>query len=136
QLTARLGDRGSLIVFALLSIAGYLLFLGTAWPPFTVLAALLILGWEPLSTPVTFTTVGSTVAVSRQGMAFALQSIQKRLPKILGPAVAGIVLSNAERLLGNAERGRIAGMHVLAGVALLLAVTSLAIQLWWMPHYK
>src|SRR5437773_11913997 len=73
QLTARLGDRGSLILFALLTISGYVLFLSTALPLFSVLAALLIMGWEPLSTPVTFTTVGATVALPRQGMAFALQ---------------------------------------------------------------
>src|SRR5262249_47635882 len=59
QLTARLGDRGSLIFFALLTIAGYTLFL--CFPSsreVTIVATLLILGWEPLSVPVTFTTVG------------------------------------------------------------------------------
>src|SRR5438093_6249254 len=77
HLTARLGDRGSIILFALLTISGYVLFLTvpTAWA--AVLAALLILGWEPLSVPVTFTTVGASVEKSKQGMAFAIQSIQK-----------------------------------------------------------
>src|SRR5262249_48226532 len=57
-LTSRLGDRGSLLLFALLTIAGYLLFLAVPTDWVAVLAALLILGWEPLSVPVTFTTVG------------------------------------------------------------------------------
>src|SRR5205085_982492 len=80
QLTARLGDRGSLLLFGLLTVTGYVLVLSVPGPWALVLAALLILGWEPLSVPVTFTTVGSTVSASRQGMAFAIQSIQKRLP--------------------------------------------------------
>src|SRR5437867_13305804 len=106
QLTARLGDRGSLILFALLTIGGYLLFLSTALPLLSVLAALLIMGWEPLSTPVTFTTVGATVALPRQGMAFALQSIQKRLPKILGPLLAGLLLGAAVRASASPEAGQ------------------------------
>ena len=55
QLTAWLGDRGSLIVFSLLTITGYVIFLAIPHPWATVLACLLILGWESLSMPVTFT---------------------------------------------------------------------------------
>jgi len=134
QLTARLGDRGSLILFALLTISGYLLFLAVAAPWAAILAALLILGWEPLSVPVTFTTVGSTVASGRQGMAFAIQSIQKRLPKVLGPFLAGWVLFFAQQATGSADKGEIVGMRVLVAAALVLGLASLAIQLRWMPH--
>jgi MFS family permease len=136
QLTGRLGDRGSLTLFALLTIAGYIVFLTVPYPGAAIIAALLILGWEPLSVPVTFTTVGSTVAVGGQGMAFALQSIQKRLPKIIGPAIAGLVLAAAERLKGDADAGRISGMRVLVAGSLALGLISLAIQLRWMPHRK
>jgi MFS family permease len=130
QLTARLGDRGSLMFFACLTIGGYGLFLlssalgpGATW--LAIAAALLIIGWEPLSVPVTFTTVGSTVTPTRRGMAFAVQSIQKRLPKILGPALAGWVVWQLDE---------IAGMRVLVSAALGLAVVSLAVQFAYMPH--
>jgi MFS family permease len=136
QLTHRLGDRGSLILFALLTIAGYVLFLGVNADWAAILAALLILGWEPLSVPVTFTTVGATVDSSRRGMAFALQSIQKRLPKILGPWIAGIVLDAAIHAEGNREAGEIIGMKTLVAGALVLGLVSLAIQLRWMPRRK
>lgn len=127
RLTAWLGDRGALILFAALTIAGYLIFLslGTAWPWAAILAAMLILGWEPLSVPVTFTAVGSTVTSTSQGVAFAVQSIQKRLPKILGPLAAGLVVDHL---------GRIEGMRILVASALALSLTSLAIQVRWMPH--
>lgn len=133
QLTARLGDRGSLLLFGALTIAGYSLFLlGTAtWT--AVLAALLILGWEPLSVPVTFTTVGSTVSEQGRGMAFALQSIQKRLPKIIGPFVGGVLLGWARATWGE-EAGQQSGMEILVGAALALAVLSLALQFRFMPH--
>ena len=105
QLTARLGDRGSLIVFGLLTVSGYALFLVSTAPALAIVATSLILGWEPLSIPVTFTTVGMTVTRTNQGMAFALQSIQKRLPRIIGPAIAGVVLAAAAQFHGDADMG-------------------------------
>jgi len=127
HLTARLGDRGSLLLFGILTISGYVLFLTIAADWAAILAALLIVGWEPLSVPVTFTTVGSTVSSSRQGMAFAIQSIQKRLPKIVGPAIAGVVIGLTDQ---------IAGMRILVFTSLGLAVGSLLVQWRWLPHRK
>jgi predicted MFS family arabinose efflux permease len=136
QLTAKLGDRGSLLLFGLISLVGYVLFLIAPMPALAIAAALFILGWEPLSVPVTFTTVGSTVKQSSQGMAFALQSIQKRLPKIIGPAIAGFVLGWAQRTWETREAGRVAGMQILVVVALVLGVVSLVIQFIYMPARK
>lgn len=67
ELTARLGDRGSLILFGVLTLSGYVLFLTWTAPAAAILATLLILGWEPLSVPVTFTTVGATVTRAVKG---------------------------------------------------------------------
>ena len=136
QLTARLGDRGSLILFGVLTIAGYALFLVAGGPVAAIAATLLIVGWEPLSVPVTFTTVGATVTKSSQGMAFALQSIQKRLPKIAGPAIAGFVLAAAATHYGDRETGQVLGLRWLVTASLALGVASLAIQLRFMPHHK
>jgi len=136
QLTARLGDRGSLIVFGVLTVAGYALFLVWGGPVGAIVATLLIVGWEPLSVPVTFTTVGATVTKSSQGMAFALQSIQKRLPKIVGPLMAGFVLAAAAAHYGSREVGYVVGMRGLVAVSLLLGLASLGLQLRWMPHHE
>lgn len=134
RITARLGDRGSLILFGVLTIAGYGLFLVGDSPAAAIVATLLIVGWDPLSVPVTFTTVGATVTKTNQGMAFALQSIQKRLPKILGPLIAGFVLTAAIRHYGDPAVGHVIGMQWLVGLALVLGLGSLAIQIRFMPH--
>jgi MFS family permease len=133
HLTARLGDRASLLLFGALTILGYLLFLLVPGAVVAVAATLLILAWEPLSVPVTFTTVGATVAQHQQGMAFALQSIQKRLPKILGPLIAGFVLQHMEDRLGR-DDGTVAGMRWLVASALVLSVGMLAAQWRWLPQ--
>jgi MFS family permease len=134
RITARLGDRGSLMLFGVLTIAGYGLFLVSDSPVAAIVATLLIVGWDPLSVPVTFTTVGATVTKTNQGMAFALQSIQKRLPKILGPVIAGFVLTAAIRHYGSAEIGHVVGMQWLVAIALVLGLGSLGLQLRFMPH--
>ena len=67
-------------------------------------------------------------------MAFALQSIQKRLPRIIGPAVAGFVLDLAVRRHGDAEIGYVVGTRWLVAVAFLLGLGSLAMQVLWMPR--
>jgi len=135
QLTARLGDRGSLILLGALTVGGYALFLAWSAPLVAVVAALLIVGWEPLSVPVTFTTVATTVTTKNQGMAFALQSIQKRLPRIVGPAIAGLVLAAAAGHHGSADIGYVVGMRWLVGASLLLGLGSLGMQIIWMPRY-
>jgi MFS family permease len=135
QLTAWLGDRGSMIFFGALTTFGYALFLLFPVPAIAILSAILILGWEPLSVPVTFTTVGSTLDPSRRGMAFALQSIQKRLPRIIGPALAGFVIEWVARHRGGEAEGYNVGMHYLVAISFVLALVSLAIQVRWMPEH-
>src|SRR5437588_12159343 len=49
--------------------------------------------WEPLSVPATFDVVGAEVPANRRTIAFAVQSIQKRLPKTIGPALGGVVFA-------------------------------------------
>jgi hypothetical protein len=135
QVTAWLGDRGSLILFGLLTITGYAIFLLIAHPWATVLACLLILGWESLSMPVTFTTVGATLAEDRRGMAFAIQSIQKRLPKIIGPlCFAGVIWFLRNRLGYGADESLRVAMPCLVATAFVLGVTSVGVQWQFMPH--
>ena len=61
--------------------------------------------WEPLSVPATFDIVGSEVPKNRRTIAFAVQSIQKRLPKVIGPAVGGVAV-RARSATGSISRWR------------------------------
>ena len=135
QITAWLGDRGSLMAFGLATITGYAIFLLIPHPWATVLGCLLILGWESLSMPVTFTTVGATLEKERQGMAFAIQSIQKRLPKIIGPVCIGSLLWYLSDHYGyDEDESRRVGMPYLVGVAFVLGILSVIVQWRFMPH--
>jgi predicted MFS family arabinose efflux permease len=126
--THRLGDRGSLIMFSILTLIGYLLFvtLGSI-PALVIISVLLIKGWESLSQPVTLTTVGSTTKTEKQGLAFALQSIQKRVPMIIGPVIGGIILSIF---------GIVSGTITLVWVSFGLGIIALIVQWKIMPKSK
>jgi len=91
----RLGPRIALAVSALPMAAGFLLMLLGSGPWPIVAGALLMTNWEPLSVPATFDVIGSHVRKERRTIAFALQSIQKRVPKIVGPAIAGVAFGLA-----------------------------------------
>jgi len=85
----KLGARRALLISALPVAAGFLLLLQSGAPWVIVLGALLLTNWEPLSVPATFEVVGSEVRRERRTIAFAVQSIQKRLPKVVGPLIGG-----------------------------------------------
>ncbi len=89
----RLGARSALIVSAVPMLLGFILLLMTRHPLAIVFSALLVSNWEPLSVPATFAVVGCEVPKNRRTIAFAVQSISKRLPKILGPLVGGVAMA-------------------------------------------
>ena len=86
----RMGPRAALGLSALPMIAGFLVMLTTEQPWAIAAGALLMTNWEPLSVPATFDIVGSEVPKHRRTTAFAVQSIQKRVPKMIGPAIGGL----------------------------------------------
>ena len=88
----RLGARVALAVSALPMAAGFAIMLTSRHPWAIAAGALLMTNWEPLSVPATFDVVGSEVRKERRTIAFAVQSIQKRLPKMIGPMIGGIAI--------------------------------------------
>ena len=89
----RMGPRIALALSAAPMAVGFTVMLATRDPWAIAFGALLMTNWEPLSVPATFDIVGSEVPKNRRTIAFAVQSIQKRLPKVIGPAVGGAVFA-------------------------------------------
>jgi MFS transporter len=87
----RMGARVALAVSAAPMAVGFAVMVTARHPWAIAFGALLMTNWEPLSVPATFDVVGSEVPKNRRTIAFAVQSIQKRLPKVIGPALGGII---------------------------------------------
>src|SRR5436309_3106776 len=82
-LAARFNTGRALLFCNALPLAGLAILL--AWPSkYAVFVALPFLGvWNSISGPAMLRVVGESLSAERRSMAFALQSIQKRLSSIL-----------------------------------------------------
>src|SRR5207249_5938646 len=83
------GQRRSLMLFSVLSLAGYSLVL--IWHHWLalVLGAFLFLAWSALSLPTTFAVVATSLQAQRHTMGVGIQSMVRRVPMMLGPLGGG-----------------------------------------------
>jgi MFS family permease len=118
-LTDRLGRRRALVLFNLLAILGYLIyFFGRHWAVFLV-GTLFVAAWNSMSLPATFAVIGDSLAQSRRAIGFSLQSILKRVPVVVAPALGGWLLFH---------RGIIQGFHLGLAITIGLALGALWFQ--------
>jgi MFS family permease len=92
-LTDHWGQRRALMLFSVLSTAGYVLVL--VWPAWQalVLGAFLFLAWSALSLPATFTVVATALDADRHTMGIGIQSLVRRVPMMIGPLVGGWLIT-------------------------------------------
>jgi len=88
-LTDRWGQRRSLFLFSLLSLAGYLLvYVWHHWLAL-LLGSFLFLAWSALSLPATFTVVATSLQRHQHTMGVGVQSMVRRIPMMVGPLLGG-----------------------------------------------
>lgn len=92
-ITHRLGHRNSLILFNLLAVCGYASFaLARTW--WVLLLALpLVMSWQSFSLPATFSMVGDALPRAERSVAFAYQSIIRRIPIAIAPVIGGSIIT-------------------------------------------
>lgn len=92
-ITDRLGQRRSLALFTLISLAGYILVL--VWHHWLALlvGAVLFVAWGALSLPATFTVVATSLQRHQHTMGMGVQSLVRRVPMMLGPLIGGWLIT-------------------------------------------
>src|SRR4051812_16552775 len=91
-LTDRWGQRKSLMLFSLLSLAGYtLVLLWHHWLAL-VLGVFLFLAWSAFSLPATFSMVATSLESRRHTMGIGVQSMVRRVPMMVGPLIGGALI--------------------------------------------
>jgi MFS family permease len=92
-LTDHWGQRRSLLMFSLISVAGYLLVL--VWQHWLalLLGAFLFLAWSALSLPATLSVIATSLQGNRHTMGVGVQSMIRRVPMMLGPLIGGWLLT-------------------------------------------
>jgi MFS family permease len=114
-----LGRRRALVLFNLLAIIGYGIYLLSSNWIWFLIGTLFVAAWSSMSLPATFAVIGDSLEKSRRAIGFSMQSILKRVPIVLAPAVGGYLLQ---------ELGVISGFHVGLAVTILLALVALWFQ--------
>jgi MFS family permease len=94
-ITARHGERRSLVIFTSFFIAGAALLLCEVSPPLLILGALATTAWSSLSLPATFSVLGKNVTPKDLPWAFAIQSIVRRIPIVIGPIIGGWLIERS-----------------------------------------
>jgi MFS family permease len=119
-LTDRWGQRRSLLLFNLLSLAGYVLVL--FWQHWVALLAgsFLFLAWSALSLPTTFTVVATSLKARQHTMGIGVQSMVRRVPMMIGPLVGGWLVT---------RHGWAGGVKY--ALALCLGLSSLTMVFQW-----
>lgn len=117
--TAWLNTRRALLLFNLLPLVGLALL--AAWKSWLAvfLAVPFVFVWDSIAGPATITVVGDALPSGRRTMAFSLQSIFRRLSRLLAYAVGG---------LGVWWLGTVNGVRFNVTIAVVFVLLALALQ--------
>ncbi len=92
-LTDHWGQRKSLLLFSVISVAGYLLVLFWQHWLALLLGSFLFLAWSALSLPATLSVIATSLKSNRHTMGVGVQSMIRRVPMMLGPLLGGWLLT-------------------------------------------
>jgi MFS family permease len=120
RLGGALGTRKALIFFSMLPMVGYGMLLAWASPIAPFVAMPFILAYDSFSQPATLTVVGNTLKERYRTMAFSLQAIQRRIPRIIAFISGGALVT---------ALGAIGGVQLCVAISAGLVLLAVIIQL-------
>jgi MFS family permease len=118
-LSDRLGTKRALLVFNLVSMAGFLIVIMVQHWLAVILAAALFLSWTAISLPATMSLVARVLPKNKRTMGVSVHSLVRRVPMALGPLVGGAFIS---------IWGVTLGVRLAFAVALAMAIAAVVIQ--------
>lgn len=118
-LADRLGVKRSLLVFNLMSVAGYVFVIAVPRWQAVVVGSLFFMCWSAISLPATMGLVSKTLPKSKHVMGVTLHSLVRRFPQALGPIVGGILID---------AYGPIVGVRLAFSGAIAMAFVALVAQ--------
>jgi MFS family permease len=118
-LADRYGRKRALMLLTAIAMLGYVVY-ACAGRGTTVIAGLfLVMAWKSGAFPTTFAVVGDALPRERRSVAFAVQSILVRIPRIIGAPVGGALI---------VALGVVAGVRAALLVSIALAAVVLLAQ--------
>jgi len=118
-LADRIGTKRALLVFNLLSMAGFALVIAIPSWIAVVAGAVLFLSWTAISLPATMGLVARVLPKDKRTMGVSMHSLVRRVPMALGPVVGGALIG---------AFGVTTGVRAAFGAALFFALIALVLQ--------
>jgi MFS family permease len=115
-LTDRLGSRRALLLFGALTVAGFILYLAAPSVPMIFLGLPLVMAWQSLGLPATFSLLREELSGGGRLVGFTVQSVVKRLPIVLAPPLGGYLIG---------RYGMAGGMRLGFALSILLSAGML-----------
>ena len=112
-----LGRRQALLLFVSISIGGYAVYwLAPTWP-WIFVGLLLVTAWSSMASPTLFSVIGDALPPRRRARGFTLQSMLKRIPITVAPALGGWLIGARGLTMGI--RALLVATIALAGLTLI-----------------
>ena len=118
-LADRFGRRRALLTFTLIAIAGYAIYaLAPTWQ-IVFLGLFGVMAWKSGAFPTTFAVIGDSLPKNRRAVAFSVQSILIRLPRVIGAPLGGLLIVGS---------GMAAGIRTSLAITVGLALVVVIVQ--------
>jgi len=115
-LSDRIGSRRALVFFACIATMGYAIYcLSRNWPAVFV-GLVFVSAWSSMGSPAIFAMIAENLPFNRRAMGFTVQSVLKRVPTMISPAIGGILI---------ARFGLLSGIRIALVVTIVLALISI-----------
>lgn len=114
----RLGRRRAFPLFIGVASIGYLVYLLSPSWPWVFAGLALAMAWNSMASPATFAVIADALPRGRRAMGFTVQSILRRVPRLVSPLVGGALIG---------AFGVVVGMRIGFAATLLLAGLTLLV---------
>jgi MFS family permease len=118
-LSDHLGERRALTLFAGMAACGYAIYLLSSRPWMLFIGVLFVMSWSSLGSPALFAMIGAALSRERRTMGFSWQSLVKRVPIVIAPALGGLLI---------ARGGIIRGVRTGLAIAIVMALLTVVLQ--------
>lgn len=118
-LADRFGRRRALLTFTALAISGYVIYaIAPRWPVLFI-GLFGVMAWKSGAFPTTFAVIGDSLPRERRAMAFGVQSVLIRAPRVVGAPIGGLLI---------ASFGIVNGIRAALVVTIALAAIVFGVQ--------
>ncbi|MBI3579194.1 MAG: MFS transporter [Ignavibacteriales bacterium] len=115
----KFGRKNALMLFTVIAMSGYAVFaLAQQWG-FLFLGLTLVMAWKSGAFPATFAVIGDAMPHGKRAIAFSVQSILLRFPRVIGAPLGGLLIVGL---------GMNFGIRIAFGITLVLGALVLFTQ--------